>query len=80
VFGREVKLDALENSTRLRRWKAFVHSGWPVRGQVVENEADLLSVGIVLVDEVAQALGEVQARSMVGDFGVSPGPIRTRWP
>src|SRR4029079_3956159 len=38
--------------------------------------ADLLGVGIVLVDEVAQALGEVQARSTVGHFCVSPGSVR----
>src|ERR1043165_7874639 len=44
--------------------------------QVVENDADLLGVGIVLVDEVAQALGEVQASSTVRHLGVSPGSVR----
>lgn len=76
MFGREVKLQAIEDSTRLLRREAFVHGRWPVRREIVDDDADLLRVGIVLVDEVAQAVGEVQARSTVGNFGVSPGSVR----
>ena len=43
--------------------------------EVVEDDADPLGLRVVLVDEVAHALGEVDARPLVGHLGVSPGSV-----
>ena len=65
----------LEDPARFRRCKRLVQSGCGMRREVVEHHADPFGVGIVLVDEVAHALGEVEARSSVGHLGVSPGSV-----
>ena len=42
-------------------------------GEVVEHHADLVRLGVVNIDEVSHAVGEVDGGPMLGDLDVSPG-------
>lgn len=43
-----------------------------VRAQVVEDDADLLGVGMVQVDEVPHALSEIDSGSLLGHLHMAP--------
>ena len=43
--------------------------------QVVQHHLDSLGLRVMLVHEIAHALGKVDARPVVGDLGVAPGAV-----
>jgi hypothetical protein len=43
--------------------------------QIVEDDPDAFGRRVVLIDQIAHALGEVDTRAVVGDCGVAPGAI-----
>ena len=43
--------------------------------KIVEHHTDPFGLRVVLIDEIAHALCEVDARALVGDLGMSPGAI-----
>jgi hypothetical protein len=46
-----------------------------MRREVVEHHADPFGVRVVLVHEVPHARREIDACALVGDLGVTPGPV-----
>jgi hypothetical protein len=70
VFGREVKLESAQNPPCFDGRKGLVERRRCMRRQIVEHDANALGLRVVRVDQVAHALGEVDTRTMVDDFGV----------
>src|SRR3546814_6418582 len=62
VLRREVELQPAEEAMGLRRGEGLVESPGRVRGQVVHDHPDLVSVGEADVDEIAHLLGKVDGR------------------
>ena len=44
--------------------------------KVIEDDADLLGLGIMDIGKLAHALGEVACRAMFGDFNFAPRAVR----
>jgi hypothetical protein len=75
VLGREVKLEAAEDPTCFGGIERLVEGCGGMRRQIVEHRADPFGIRVVLVDEIPHAFREVDTGSVVGDLGVSPGPV-----
>src|SRR3546814_220438 len=75
VLRREVELQPAEEAMGLRRGEGLVESPGRVRGQVVHDHPDLVSVGEADVDEIAHLLGKVDGRAPPGDRDLAPGPV-----
>src|SRR3546814_2682015 len=78
VLRREVELQPAEEAMGLRRGEGLVESPGRVRGQVVHDHPDLVSVGEADVDEIAHLLGKVDGRAPPGDRDLAPGPVGDR--
>src|SRR3546814_9141823 len=72
VLRREVELQPAEEVMGLRRGEGLVESPGRVRGQVVHDHPDLVSVGEADVDEIAHLLGTVDGRAPPGDRDLAP--------
>jgi len=46
-----------------------------VRREIVEDNANSFRLRVVLIDELPHALGEVDARTLIGDLGMAPGLV-----
>jgi hypothetical protein len=68
VFGGVVELQTAEQAMRFRRRKGLVERTGSVRRQVVQDDSDLFGFGIMDVDKLAHALGEVTSRTLLGDL------------
>jgi hypothetical protein len=44
--------------------------------EVIEDDPDLLGLGIMDIEKLAHALGEVAGRPMVGNLDLAPGAVR----
>src|SRR5579862_4466989 len=75
VLWCEMEFDAAQDAAGLFGREALVQRGCRVSRQVVEDDADALSLGIVIVDEVTHAFGEVDARPSIGHLRVSPWAV-----
>ena len=62
VLRRVVKLEPAEDATGLAGCERLVERSGRVGREVVEDDADAFRLRVVRVDEVAHALGEVDAR------------------
>jgi hypothetical protein len=60
---------------RLRRREDLVECAGRMRRQVVERDPDRLGFGIVDVDKLAHALGEVTGGTMLGDLDLAPRAV-----
>src|SRR5262245_40311273 len=69
-------LDLVENPPRSLRGEGLVQAGPVVRVQVVLNQSDLLDLGVMHLDQLAQALGIVAPRASRAHPDVSPAPQR----
>src|SRR3546814_3037860 len=76
VLRREVELQPAEVAMGLRRGEGLVESPGRVRGQVVHDHPDLVSVGEADVDEIAHLLGTVDGRAPPGDRDLAREPVR----
>ena len=55
--------------------KRLVERTGRMTGQVVQHDPDPVSDGIMNIDEVAHAVGEVESRAPVGDLDLAPGAM-----
>lgn len=44
--------------------------------QIVEDDADRACLGVMNIDQLAHAVGEVAGRALVGHFDLAPGSVR----
>ena len=44
--------------------------------KIIEDDPDLLSLGIMDIGKLAHALGKVACRAVFGDFDFAPGAVR----
>ena len=75
VLWGEVELDAAQDPSRLRGRQGLVEGGGGMGREVVENDSDPLGLGIMDVDEVSHAGGEVRGGAPARDLDVSPGSV-----
>ena len=74
--GRVVELEPSEDAARFVRREGLVEVLRAVRAEVVENDANALGIGVVAVDQVTHAVGEVDVGPMVGHLDVAPRSVR----
>ena len=75
VLRREVKLDAVENPPCLRWSECLIERPRRMCRQIVEHNPDLFCRRVVNIDELSHTFGEIQAGTLVGDLGASPGTV-----
>ena len=71
-----MEFEPVEDAVSLCRREGLVEIAPRVSGEVVEDDADPVGVGIVHVHEVSHALGKVERGAPVGHLDVPPGPMR----
>jgi hypothetical protein len=69
---RVVKVQAAQDASSLRRVESFVQSAWVVSAQVVEHDANDRFFGVMVVDKVSHACGEVSMGLPVCDLHMAP--------
>jgi hypothetical protein len=83
VFGRVVELQPAQQPPGLGRRKGLVERAGGMGREVIEDDPDLLGLGIMDIGKLAHAVGEVAGRAMVGDPGLRRGRLLTlrhgRW-
>ena len=78
VFGREVKLQLVQDPPCLRRWESRIEGSGCVGIEIVQHHADFLGVREMHVHQVAHTGRKIQFRALVGHFGVSPASPRLK--
>ena len=71
-----MELEALKDAMRLRGGEGLVERAGGMGREVVEHDANELGLGVIEIDELAHASGEVASGSLVGDLDLAPGPVR----
>ena len=71
-----MELDALEDAACFGSREGLVEGASGMGREVVENDADQLGVGVVDIDQLAHALGEVARGPLFGNLDLAPGPVR----
>jgi hypothetical protein len=72
VLGRVVELDAAQDASGLGGRKGLIEGACGVGRQVILHNADAFGVGIVNIDEFADALGVILGGAPRGDFDLAP--------
>ena len=75
VLGGVVELEAAQDAASFGGREGLVEGAGRVGRQIVQHDADALGMGIVDIDEIAHALGEVFGGAPLGDLDVAPGPV-----
>src|SRR5260370_3526877 len=70
VFGRVVKLDAPENTTRFLRWEGFIDSRWGMGIQIVLHNAHIFRVRIHLINQPADLLSIVEFGAVMATWHI----------
>ena len=60
----------------MRRRKGVIERTGGMGREVIEDDPDLLGLGIMDIEKLAHALGEVASRAMLGDLDLAPGAVR----
>ncbi len=76
VYRCVMELQATRNAPCLLRGITLVERPERVDVQVVQHDADLLSVRIQLLDQLSKTLGDIQLGALLGEPDVSPSPVR----
>jgi hypothetical protein len=76
VFGGVVELQPAQQPSGFRGWERLVEGAGGMGREVIEDDPDLLGLGIMDIENLAHALGEVASRPMVGDLDLAPGAVR----
>ena len=72
MLGRVVKLEALDQPSRLLGGKGFVERRGPVCVEVVLHETDLFRVGKMHVRQIFENVGVIDRGVPLGDFHMPP--------
>lgn len=72
VLGRVVEFKTPQDAVGLRRREGVVERARRMAGQVIQDDPDPVGLGIMNVDEIAHAVGEVDGRAPLGDLYLTP--------
>jgi len=72
VLGGVMNLQLTSDTPRLGRDERFIQGGGGMGVEVVQNEHDLLGLGVVEVDQLLYAMRPVELRPPLGDADVTP--------
>ena len=72
-----MELQPAQQPSRFRCRESLVERAGGMGREVIEDDADLLGLGIMDIGKLAHAVGEVAARAMVGDPGLRRGRLLT---
>jgi hypothetical protein len=77
-----VKVEAAKDASGFRRFEGLIQGARVVGAQVVEHDSNDGFVGVVTVDKVSHARGEIEIRPALCDLHMAPGKIveKTRTP
>jgi len=75
VLGRVMEFDAIQDAMGVCGRKSLVERSGRMGGQVVQYDPDPLGFGVVDVDEIAHARGEILGGPLAGDFHLAPWSV-----
>ena len=76
VFRRIMDRSFIRDSFRLRRIKGFIQRSFGVGIQIVHHEANLLHVGIMLINQFFDKVRPIHFGALLSDFGL---PLACSW-